>query len=171
MEIQVTGHSLGGALAQVFTYYLLTDYQIDKDQITTFTFASPVPFTKDALRSKVFDDLNVYNFINVRDAVPKYGVVEYSAVDFISGNGPIRDAAKETVMNFTYNFIEMIMYDCGIKSATPGGFTISGTNMGTNIYMAGTKANDIGEEHKLENYYSLLNGVETEWHFVDTRNR
>lgn len=171
IEIQVTGHSLGGALAQVFTYYLLTNFHIDKSQITTYTFASPVPFTNEALKGEVFDDLNVYNFINIRDAVPKYGVVKYDFIDAISGNDPIKDALKETAMNFASNLAEMIMYDCGAKDATPGGFTISGTNMGTNIYMAGAKAHDIGEEHKLENYDSLINGRETEWHFVDTRKR
>ena len=119
-HIQIAGHSLGGALAQVLTYDLIKDKNISKDQITTFTYASFVPFTFNAIEDEIFRDANVYNFVNVNDVVPKTGVVYADGLLF---------RAVETVGNVTASSLGS--YTSGNK----GGSLTAGTNLGKNIYL------------------------------------
>lgn len=69
-QIVLTGHSLGGATAQVATYWLHQEYQIPKDDLLTYTYASPNPFSK-ALQTGTWN--NVFNLHNPRDVIKELG--------------------------------------------------------------------------------------------------
>ena len=62
----ITGHSLGGAIAQIVTYRLNTEYGIPKDHMLTYTYGSPMPFNR-------FQNYgtwpNIYNLQNTEDIV------------------------------------------------------------------------------------------------------
>ena len=161
VSIQVTGHSLGGALAQVFTYYLVTDYRIDKNRVNTYTFASPVPFSNDTIESSIFNDMNVFNFINIRDLVPKYGVTE--------AESPVV-SLYETAGNEMINTYAMALYQLNIDtSANSGGFVLNGSNLGYNIYLNGTAKENIVTEHLLSTYKDLLESNDTKVRIINTR--
>lgn len=157
-EIRITGHSLGGALAQVFTYDLLRDYNFTKDQLTTVTFASPVPFSDEAIKSTLYDNLKVFNYINIRDFVPKYGVA---------------NATNSTLSLFETIWNEISNAAGFTESSFPGGFVVAGSNLGHNIYMQGDGKNTMIDEHSLSTYAELLNGFfgsgNVRCYSVDTR--
>lgn len=135
-EIRITGHSLGGALAQVFTYNLLNNHPFTKYQITTVTFASPVPFSDESIASTLYDNLKVFNYINVRDFVPKYGVTD-NTDRFLS--------LFETSWNEISNTAGFT------ASGFPGGFVAAGSNLGYNIYLQGDAQPIINVDVDLEN--------------------
>lgn len=68
----LTGHSLGGAMAQVFYYTLVKDKHVPSEQITLYTYASPCPF-KQNVDSTGLESSTVYNVINPYDTVPTLG--------------------------------------------------------------------------------------------------
>ena len=68
-SIVVTGHSLGGAVANIFTGEILG--QIAKSNVMCYTFASPkVCSTETALKRNAY---NIFNIINTKDIVPDVG--------------------------------------------------------------------------------------------------
>ncbi len=67
----IAGHSLGGAESQVLTHKLLQS-GVPTTSVTTYTYASPKPFTAEAA-SAVSSSAQVYNIINSRDLVPSVG--------------------------------------------------------------------------------------------------
>ena len=73
----ITGHSLGGALAQIMTYWLI-EQGVERKGIVTYTYGSPGPFTEAFIKSNDLDIddscLNVYNFSNPDDILTKAGV-------------------------------------------------------------------------------------------------
>lgn len=69
----ITGHSLGGAMAQVLTYYM-TRQSVPRENIVTYTFASPIPFNRDMLAKYGTHHTYVHNYINSNDAVPVVGI-------------------------------------------------------------------------------------------------
>ena len=85
-NILLTGHSLGGAEAQLLNYHLL-DQGVPAESVTTYTFASPHPFESvisEAINTNLIDlfihpnhqamsNANCYNIINPADPVPKVG--------------------------------------------------------------------------------------------------
>ena len=74
-HLRITGHSYGGALAQVFTVWAIEEFKIPANRIETYTFASLVPFTKDFVREHTaLRNVRVYNYIHAQDYVPDLGV-------------------------------------------------------------------------------------------------
>lgn len=71
----ITGHSQGGALAQLLTAYLYhhPDASIHENRYKTYAFASPKPGNK-ILAEEYADDLATYSFdiINPADLVPRF---------------------------------------------------------------------------------------------------
>lgn len=68
--ILVTGHSLGGAAANIFAGELIP--QVSKDNVMCYTFASPIVCISE--KAKNYDAYNIFNIINTKDIVPKIGV-------------------------------------------------------------------------------------------------
>lgn len=64
----LTGHSLGGATAQVVTYFLNKMYDIPKSKMVTYTYASPMPFQR-GLFHNYGEWNNVYNLQNTADII------------------------------------------------------------------------------------------------------
>ena len=146
-HIQISGHSLGGAAAQCMAYYLMDEkygYAIDKEKMEVYTFASPIPFTYEALNDEKYRGMHVYNFINVHDAVPDVGV----SISSLLTNG-----TAEELANLYYNLKNNPTYN--------GGMSAVGTNMGTNIYinseeLSSLKDNSIIDNHLLNTTYKPL---------------
>lgn len=131
-HIRITGHSLGGAAAQCLAYYLMSDIngdeadsyfpwgrEINKEKIEVYTYASPIPFSYEALEDERFRNVNVYNIINVNDSAPDVGVTmsDFLVTRFAEAAGA---AAAGIMSQENYN----------------GGFSTAGSNMGTNIYLS-----------------------------------
>ena len=88
LRIQLTGHSLGGALSQIMAYDLVTSYGIGAEKIEGYTFASPIPFEYEVFEKyPELNNVTMYNFINTLDIVPKVGVGDgkINSVDTPSG--------------------------------------------------------------------------------------
>ena len=160
MKFRITGHSLGGAEAQVYTYRLL-EAGVDKKDLYTYTYASPVPFTSEAIIDSFYADVNVFNFINVRDFVPKYGV---TLADHWFGS------FVNTVGSEAGNAILMALYQSKINTeAMPGGFVLGGGNLGYNVYVEGKSGNNIGAEHDFGTYLNLFSRDDTSYKIIYTR--
>lgn len=85
----VTGHSLGAAVANIFTSYFLDEYTgISQDNAVAYTYATPCTCSKATLEAGNVN--NVFNFINTYDWVPKVG---YGGADII---GLYSKSAKES---------------------------------------------------------------------------
>lgn len=156
-HIRITGHSLGGAAAQCLAYYLMSDingdeadsyfpwgWEINKEKIEVYTYASPIPFSFEALEDERFRNVNVYNIINVNDSVPDVGVTmsDFLVTRFAEAAGA---AAAGIMSQENYN----------------GGFSTAGTNMGTNIYLssdnlANWEESGIGGNHNMSATYLKL---------------
>lgn len=137
-HLRITGHSLGGALAQTLAYYLVKGelFCIPSDRIEVYTFASPVPFSYEAVEATKFRNMNIYNFINVQDFVPNFGV---TACDGIAAR----------LAELAGYQISAVLHD----DDADGGFTRAGTNLGTNIYV-NPKDEHLGfTEHFMEEVY------------------
>lgn len=70
----LTGHSLGGAEAQIMAYRLLQS-NLPNDSVSAYTFASPQPFTRSGIDAALGDGAHVYNVINNIDVVTHLGAV------------------------------------------------------------------------------------------------
>ncbi len=144
-HLRITGHSLGGAVAQCLAYYLVKGdlYKISSEQIEVYTYASPIPFSYQAIEDDKYREMNVYNFINVNDFVPDVGVS--------ISDGIILRVAEEGGALVANQFKED-----GIN----GGASVAGTNLGKNIYVSSDKlANWNGSVHAMkETYLPLVKG-------------
>lgn len=148
-HIRITGHSMGGAAAQCLAYYLVKGdlYKVNKEQIEVYTFASPIPFSYETLEDDTYRNMNVYNFINVNDIVPDVGVsMSDLIVTRLAEEGGA--AVINTATSKEYN----------------GGYSIAGTNMGTNIYVNSddlvnwTKSGVFGDHDMYATYMKLVEG-------------
>lgn len=90
-----TGHSLGGAIAQVCMARLLSA-GVDKEQLIAYTFASPVPFSEQFVQSLPANP-HCYNIVNEYDLVPYIGILT---------NAPIMEG-----MNIPLDDIETAFYN------------------------------------------------------------
>ncbi len=68
--IFVTGHSLGGAIANIFTGDILAGFGV-KSNAMCYTFGTPTVCSSS--KAKSLDAYNVFNIINTKDPVPKIG--------------------------------------------------------------------------------------------------
>lgn len=153
-SIQITGHSYGGGMTQLMTYWLLTEFDFPKDRLTAYTFASPVVLSYEVLRDERVQVANVYNIINVEDVVPDVGITAgYDGWwDYFS----LADVGIEEGVNLLEN------------AYLGGGVTLSGGNLGTNYYLSGYELDPsawpysnplalIAEQHSMEMYLRLVN--------------
>ena len=146
-HIRITGHSLGGAAAQCLTYYLVKEDRVNKHQIETYTFASPIPFGYDAIKDDTYRNMNVYNFINVNDFVPDIGVSKSNLIVNRLAE-ELGAAAGNRIASSEYN----------------GGYSIAGTNLGTNVYLNSddltdwTKPGFAGDHSMYATYLKLVDG-------------
>lgn len=140
-HLRITGHSLGGAMAQTLAYYLVKGelYQIPSEQIEVYTFASPTPFGYQAVESATFRNMNIYNFINVQDFVPNFGVTIC--------DGIVVRLAELAGYQLSADFFD---------NEADGGFTQAGTNLGTNIYVNAGDQHDGFKEHSMNETYLKL---------------
>lgn len=133
----ITGHSLGGAMAQYFTYYAIEKLGISPNQIETYTYASMIPFTDEFVLSHAkLQDATIYNFIDVRDLVPDIGVTNEAelSIDLEEGKWERLWLDRELYSSLAENgqvFIDFI--NNGYEHL--GGFNKSGCNIGKNIYL------------------------------------
>ena len=72
----ISGHSMGGSLAQIFTYRMLEDYHLSTEKVVTYTYAALPPFTKAFAEefARNYPDANIYNYIHINDFAPDVGV-------------------------------------------------------------------------------------------------
>ena len=68
--VLVTGHSLGGAVANIFTGEMLPKSGV-REAAMCYTFASPKTCSQSKARQK--NSYNIFNIINTEDTVPKIG--------------------------------------------------------------------------------------------------
>ena len=68
--ILVTGHSLGGAIANIFTGDILAGFGV-KDNAMCYTFGTPTVCSSS--KAKSLNAYNIFNIINTKDPVPKVG--------------------------------------------------------------------------------------------------
>ena len=74
-DVVVTGHSLGGAMASIYTQKLIDEYGMPPSRITAYTFGSP------KTNRNVSKDYPIYNFVNKWDTVPMVGGAERAGTD------------------------------------------------------------------------------------------
>lgn len=68
-KILVTGHSLGAAVADIYSGYILKNYGVDSSNVVTITYGTP----KSCSASYEYTDNNIINIINTDDMVPTIG--------------------------------------------------------------------------------------------------
>lgn len=68
-KILVTGHSLGAAVADIYSGYILKNESIDNSNIVTITYGTPKSCSKDYK----YNGNNIINVINTDDMVPTIG--------------------------------------------------------------------------------------------------
>jgi len=151
-QLCITGHSYGGGLAQCFTVFAIETLGIAPEKIETYTFASLVPFTdKFIMDHPILHSANIYNFIDIRDVVPDFGVTsEVNWADY--------DTDTEALKSLHENLVNVLgdKYD-GIAL---GGYTLSGCNAGRNVYIDSGKDRDLiytlSKIHVMSQYRDLL---------------
>lgn len=96
----------------------------------------------------IYRNMNVYNFINVNDVVPDIGVSESETISVRIG---------EEVGAIVGNGISSSKYN--------GGYSIAGTNLGTNVYLNSSDLTDwtkpeglFGEHNMYATYLELVDG-------------
>lgn len=67
----VTGHSLGGAVANIFTLYYLNEYTGNPLNTLCFTFASPKVCSEET--AEQYESRNIINIVNLTDIIPEIG--------------------------------------------------------------------------------------------------
>ncbi len=77
--ILVTGHSLGGAIANILVGELLANEGI-RHNAMCYTYASPLVCSKDKASQK--NAYNIFNIINTKDTVPKIGYEVWNGARF-----------------------------------------------------------------------------------------
>lgn len=152
-RLRITGHSLGGAMAQYFTYYAIDQMGVGTDQVETYTFASMVPFTDEFVQKHPnLQEAKIYNVIDVRDLVPDVGVTAEKNVMINSKDGIW--GLPQAAWNHTTSLYEngKVLADYGSTGESrPGGYNESGCNIGKNIYMdSGTDDLDYAQSHLFE---------------------
>jgi len=75
-SILVTGHSLGGAVANIFAGDIIS--QFGKSNVMCYTFASPIVCSP--TKAKEYDAYNIFNIINTNDIVPNVGYNLFAGV-------------------------------------------------------------------------------------------
>lgn len=137
-KLVLTGHSLGGAYAQTMAYYIIKDgYKgISGDQISVRTYASPVPFSREAIAGNQYRGLDVINVINSKDLAPKVGVT------------PTGDRVGETID-------KILDARHPADPVIVGGMSENTSNLGKNIYFVDEDKHHRGPggEHALEDSY------------------
>ena len=137
-RLRITGHSLGGAMAQYFTYYAIDQMGVGTDQVETYTFASLVPFTDEFVQKHPnLQEAKIYNVIDVRDLVPDVGVTAESDGIIPDPKDGIWELCQKG-LNFKESVEENmeVLADYGSTGKSrPGGYNKSGCNIGKNIYM------------------------------------
>ena len=134
VRLEITGHSLGGALAQALTYYLVDEYDMPKEQFTTYTFASPIVFSFESIEDEKFRNLPVYNYINIKDTVAMVGVTQSDSL------------------------LPIIAETLGNMLSDRSGATVAGCNLGENIYMWAPDEwyGRIYKNHDIELYSAMI---------------
>ena len=174
----ITGHSMGAADAQVFTYYLL-NAGVPASAITTYTFASPLPFLKEYIDPEMYEGATIYNIINT-DIVPMVGVAKDTPMDSSvtdtltevlrvvddvrSGKREVSDALIymiNEVQGISY-LSEMFMMSLENILAENAGHSNVAQNIGENIYFS----TDISSVDALRDGFNYLEGLTT-----DTRDK
>ena len=72
-KMLVTGHSLGAAVADIYSGYFLSNDKIKSDNIVTVTYGTPKSCAKDF----EYNGNNIINIINTDDMVPTIGAEEH----------------------------------------------------------------------------------------------
>ena len=171
-RLRITGHSLGGAMAQYFTYYAIDQMGVGTDQVETYTFASLVPFTDEFVQKHPnLQEAKIYNVIDVRDLVPDVGVTAEKNVminleDRMWGLPGLPQAAWNHATSLYEN--GKVLADYGSTGESrPGGYNESGCNIGKNIYMdSGTDDLEHAKSHWFDN--SITKTVKSASNVVNT---
>lgn len=166
----ISGHSLGGGMAQYFTYYAIEEMGIAVDQVETYTFASLVPFTDEFVQKHPrLSEANIYNVIDKRDIVPDVGVTDEKNVMIKPGDGisEIFQAGWNHATSLYENGKVFADYTTG--EIREGGYNESGSNIGTNVYMDSGKSdlkNDrnpveaLTKKHGMDHYQYMISHPE-----------
>ena len=139
----ITGHSLGGASAQICAY----DFAmrgVSKDNILVYTFASPTPFNLNEISYESSKGLYIHNYINAYDLVPAVGI---GAVDILYWNGGnlgcnyyVDDGTGSVEKFATYAYLALIDKRPFSQQSIP-------------------PLNMIVEEHKITKYQSIVKRI------------
>lgn len=167
-DFYITGHSLGGALATIFTSWFLDAGFGAKFRVKSYTYAAP-SVGNEGYRV-YFDNLIVSNnaqsfrLINSRDLVPRFCANLQAIIDdqIPTTLPPLVTATVETVQNY---FSDSIVY----KNVAS---TIDiGTYIPTNCPGSPGDLNNyecwVGFEHDHNNYLRLLQADTTSFYYAD----
>ena len=144
-RLRITGHSMGGAYAQCLTYYMISKYGISSEQIETYTFASPIPFTVPFVnRHSELNNAHIYNYVINQDVVTRVGVGDLNLIE------PIYKKIKD-IVSYTYTYGRM------------GGYSEVGSHVGKIAYLYSDTSYDvlnivanIAKNHALSTYIQLI---------------
>lgn len=160
--LYITGHSLGGALSSLITYWLVTNDQLkDKFVFSTFTFAAPAFVNenfKNNLLSSLPPDASYTMKINSLDMIP-YGYADLEGI--ITNNIPVHvpflyrviiTAASDSLKGRGIKYVNIKSADeignIPIGTTGPGGISPADTILWYDYWL--------GVEHSSNNYLKLL---------------